>query len=510
MKAGNRYGKAAIPMTLAGLTTLAHLLTATDSWGLFRDELYYVACARNLDWGYVDQPPLAAVLTRVSTALFGTSMFALRLFPALAAGATVFVACRMAREMGGGRFAIALAGVSTALAPVYVANFGFLSMNAYDVLFWAVSVWILMRLFRTGDTWWWIPFGVVAGLGLQNKISMLFLGAGVVVGLVAARQWRQLASRNFWIGGAIAFVIFLPYLIWQVVHGWPTLEFMENATQIKIVRLEPLEFLSAQVLMMSPVAVPLALAGLAFYLWIPAGKPYRALGWAFLAVLLLMITQNSKPYYLSPGYTLLFSAGAVATGILAARRGWGWVRPVALVLIAGTGLALVPLVKPVLPVETYVAYAERLGIAPSSSERKEIGRLPQFFADRMGWRELAETVAEVYHALPQTDREEACVFGQNYGHAGAIDFYAAELGLPAALAGHNNYHLWGPRGCSGNVMIVIDAGRDDLERLFDDVELATTYTCDDCMPYESTKPIWVCRGMKPPFEELWPSLKHFD
>ncbi|MDX1388160.1 MAG: glycosyltransferase family 39 protein, partial [Acidobacteriota bacterium] len=391
-----------------------------------------------------------------------------------------------------------------------VGNFGFLSMNAFDVLFWAASAWILMRLFRTGDSWWWIPFGVVAGFGLQNKISMLFLGMGVVVGLLVTRQWRQFASRHLWIGGAIAFAIFLPYLIWQVVHGWPTLEFMERATQYKILQLDPLEFLSAQVLMMNPIAVPLALAGLGFYLVMPSGKAFRALGWAFLAVLVLMITQNSKPYYLSPSYTLLFSAGAVAVGMLADRAGWGWVRPVALVLIVGTGVMLAPLAKPVLPVETYVAYAQRLGVAPSTSERKELGRVPQFFADRIGWRELAETVAQAYEALPEADRREACVFGQNYGHAGAIDYYADDLGLPPALSGHNNYHLWGTRGCSGEVMIVIDDERDDLERLCESVELATTYTCDDCMPYESSKPIWVCRGLKLPIEELWPRLKHFD
>jgi hypothetical protein len=500
----------ALPLILGAVTTLLHLLTAVDDYGIFRDELYYVACARNLDWGYVDHPPLAPLLARVFMTILGTSMLALRVLPALAGGATVFLTGMMAREMGGGRFAMALAGVATAIAPAYVASFGFLSMNALDVLVWAAAAWVLMRLFRTGDTWWWIPFGVVAGLGLQNKISILFLGTGVVAGVIVTRQWKHFTRRHLWIGGAIAFVIFLPHLIWQVTHGWPTLEFMERATQNKIAPLAPIEFLSAQVLMMNPVVVPLALAGLGFYLFAVSGKPFRALGPAFLVVVLLLITQRSKPYYLTASYTWLFSAGAVWVGSFAARRRWGWLRPVALVLVTGTGLALAPLAKPILPVETYVAYAQRLGVAPSTDEIKEVGRLPQFFADRLGWREMAETVAAVHRSLPETERESACVFGQNYGHAGAIDFYRDEFGLPPAVAGHNNYHLWGPRGCSGDLWIVIDAGREGLERIFEEVELATTFTCDDCMPYEAEKPIWVCRRMMLPVEELWPRLRHFD
>ena len=499
-----------IPAVLAAVTTLLHLLTAQDSYGIFRDELYYVACSEHLGFGYVDQPPLVALLTRLFRTLFGGSLPALRLLPALAAGGTVFLTARIARELGGDRFAVVLAALTTALAPAYVGNFGYLSMNSLDVLFWTGAALILVRIFRTKNEALWIPFGVVAGFGLQNKISVLFLGFGLVAGLVLAREWGHFRSRQLWLGGLTAFVLFLPHLIWQAVYGWPTLEFMERATQYKNLPLAPLEFLSAQVLRINPIVAPLALAGLAFYLFTRQGRPYRALGWAFLVVLALMITQRAKPYYLSPSYTLLLAPGAVLLGQLAGRRGLAWVRPVAVVVVVISGLALAPLAKPVLSVEDYVAHAERLGVAPSTSERKEVGRLPQFFADRLGWRELAEEVAEIYHALPPEDREQACVFGQNYGQAGAIDYYRDELDLPRAISGHNSYHLWGPQGCTGEVLIVIGDDREDLERLFETVELATIYTCDDCMPYENDKPIWVCRGLKTPFETLWPQIGHYD
>jgi 4-amino-4-deoxy-L-arabinose transferase-like glycosyltransferase len=449
----------ALPLALAAVTTLLHLLTARDGYGIFRDELYYVACSEHLSFGYVDQPPLIALITRFVRTLFGSSLTALRLVPALAAGGTVFLSSWMARELGGDRFAQALAGIAAALAPVYVGNFGYLSMNSIDVLLWAIAAFILMRLLRTGNTALWIPFGIVAGIGLQNKVSMLFLGFGLVVGLVLARQWSCFRTPRFWLGGLIAALIFLPHVIWQAVNGWPTLEFIDRATRYKNLPLAPLDFLEAQALMMNPLLVPLALAGLGFYLLSRAGRPYRALGWTFLVVLALMITQRAKPYYLAPSYTMLFSAGSVWLAAVTARRGLAWLRPATIGVVILSGAVLAPLSKPILPVESYV---------------------------------------------------RACVFGQNYGHAGAIDYYGDELDLPTALSGHNSYHLWGPRDCGGEVMIVIDDDREDLERLFEHVELAANYSCEDCMPYEKEKPIWVCRGMRLPVETLWASLGHYD
>ena len=207
---------------------------------------------------------------------------------------------------------------------------------------------------------------------------------------------------------------------------------------------------------------------------------------------------------------MMFAPGALMVGRLARRQGWGWVRPVALLALLGSGLILAPLAKPILPVEQYVAYAERIGQEPSTGERKELGRLPQFFADRLGWPELAGTVARVYDALPPEEREHACIFGQNYGQAGAIDFYGKELGLPGALSAHNSYHLWGPRDCTAELMIVLGDRRECLQQIFESVERGALFTCDDCMPYEDDKPIWVCRNMRFPLDQLWAEIKHYD
>ena len=499
-----------IPGLLAGLTTLLHVLTANDSYGIFRDELYYVANGQHLGLGYVDHPPLIGWISWLTTTLFGDSLLALRIFPALAAGLTVWLTCLMAREMGGRRWAQILAGTATALSPIYVSIFGFLSMNAFDQMFWAAGVLIVIHLLRTGDLRWWVPFGVVAGIGLENKISMLFLGFGLVVGLILTRDWKQFASKWLWIGGAIAGAMFLPYLVWQATHGWALLEFMRRATQFKNLPLSPGEFLSAQALQMNPVAVPLALASLVFYFVMRQGRPFRTLGWACLTILAVMVLQRAKPYYFAPAHTMLFAGGSVAIAHLTARPRLRWASPVYAIAIALAGLALAPLAKPLLPIESHVEYMAATGQRPSSDERHELSRLPQFFADRIGWQKLAETVAGVYNELSPAEQAAACIFAQNYGQAGAIDFFGPELGLPGAISGHNTYWWWGHGDCSGKVVIIIGGDLEDHQETFADVERATTYTCQDCMPYENNKPIWVGREPKIGFDEIWPRVRHYD
>ncbi|NNE08965.1 MAG: hypothetical protein HKN20_10440, partial [Gemmatimonadetes bacterium] len=234
------------------------------------------------------------------------------------------------------------------------------------------------------------------------------------------------------------------------------------------------------------------------------------IGFAYLAVMVLMMSRSAKPYYLSPFYPVLFAAGALVFERVARLRYAGWLRPATVIMLVLSGAALAPVAKPLLPVDTYVAYAERLGIAPGSDERHETGRLPQFFADMHGWQELAHAVAAVYDALPAEDRDRACIFARHYGQAGAIDFYGPGLGLPRAIAGHNNYWLWGPGDCDGGVMIVIGGEREDHERSFAVVEEAGLFTCRDCLPMEDNQVLYVCRDLRASPADIWARVKHYD
>ncbi len=505
---------------LPAIAVLLHLLSVRG-YGYFRDELYYLACAEHLDFGYVDHPPLIAWITAGVRAVFGESLPAIRLLPALAAGATVWLAVAMVRELGGGRFARALAAAATMLAPVYLSLFSILSMNAFDVLFWAAGWWLLTRILRTGDARLWLAFGAVTGLALENKISVMFLGFGLVVGLVLGRSWEAFRSRRLWLGGGIALLLFLPHIAWQVRHGWPTLEFMRNAQASKILPLSPPAFIGQEVLLTGPLSLPVWLSGLAFFLLARRGRPYRALGWAYLAILAIMMATKAKPYYVSPAYTILFAGGGTAIeawtariGVASRNGGVAWrgatgARVAILSVVTVAGLLTAPLARPLLPLRTYVRYAARLGMKAPSDERHEMGRLPQMFADMRGWPELAQTVAGVFRRLTPDQQRRACIFGQNYGQAGAIDLFGPALGLPKAISAHNSYFLWGPRDCTGEMLIVISDDRQRLEDLFASVELGATYTCDDCMPYENNKPIWVTRGLKERVADLWPTIKRY-
>ena len=502
--ARDRIAYAILPFAIA----VFHLLTSAG-YGIFRDELYYLACARHLDWGYVDHPSFSILVLAAAGTLFGTSLAAVRLVPAVVAGATTLIAASTARALGGQALAQRLAAWCAASFPLGIAIFGFYSMNCLDILIWTAALRILLEILAGGDPRLWLAFGTVAGVGLENKISVLFLAFGVVAGLVVARRWEILRSSYPWWGGAVAIVLFVPHLIWQASHGWPTREFMANAQALKMVRMTPWGFFGQRFIETGPPLAPVWLAGLAFLLASRVAKPYRAIGWAYLAVAVAMVAGGGKPYYMGPLDPTMLAAGCVAWESLTRGPARRWWRAGVVALAVAGGVVFAPLAKPLLPVETFIAYAKALHVTPSSGERHALGPLPQHFADMQGWESLAETVAHVRDRLPDADRRHLCIFGQNYGEAGAIDRFGPALGLPPALSAHNSYWLWGPDDCEGATWIVIGDNRETLETIFDRVELGDTFHCELCMPYENDNPIWVGRGMKMPLGTLWLKIKKY-
>ena len=484
---------------------LLHLATFRG-YGLFRDEFYYVACSRELAFGYVDQPPLSIAFLAVTRAIFGESAFAIRLLPAIVGALTVLVVGLIARRLGGGRFAQSLAMIAVGLNFLFV--FHYFSMNGFDVLVWALAAYLMLCIAQDGSPKLWIVLGTLLGLGLENKISVLWLGFGLAVGLLASGERRWLKTPWPWLTGALATALFVPHVLWQVSHGWPTLEFIRNATGEKMVEVAPLDFVKGQLDMLSPGVVPLWLSGLFFLLLARDAKRYRLLGWAYLAVFaLLMVSGSSRSGYLGPAYTWLLAAGAVAWENWLRRR---WLRVAAVGLGAVSSAATAPFSLPVLPVESYIAHARALGVEASTEERKELAELPQHYADMFGWQELVTEVAAAYESLSEAERDEVGIFTYNYGNSGAIDYFGRERGLPPSISGHNNYWLWGPRGHRGEVMIVVGSSRESLGHRFAGVERGGTVTCRFCMPYENDKPVWIARGLRQPLAKIWGELKHYD
>ncbi|HEX7615112.1 MAG TPA: glycosyltransferase family 39 protein [Thermoanaerobaculia bacterium] len=485
------------------------------SYGYFRDELYYLACADHPAAGYVDQPPLSILFLSAWKAVFGDSLFALRIPPLLLGVAVIVLTALLARRLGGGRVAQGLAACAAACAPVWLGMSRYYSMNAFDIFFWALAALLLAEIQSRdpgpGATRLWLLLGVVLGLGLENKISILWLGFGLFLGLVLTQARRWLATRGPWCAGAIAALLFLPHVLWQVANGWPTLEFMRNASGAKYKAFPLLSFLREELLHFNLVAAPLWIAGLLWLLAARDGRRFRVLGivWATTFVI-LVVNGNAKPEYLSPAFAPLLAAGGVAfEGVLhRGRSAWpagAW----AGALVLNAALVL-PFVLPLLPVPRYVAYAKALGVAPSTPERKEIGALPQSYADMFGWPEMAETMASVWRTLPEADRAKTAVYVYNYGEAGAVDLFGKKLGLPPAICAHNNYFLWGARGQKPEIFLIFGGRKQGHDRVFSSVEVGAVFTHPWVMPYENRRTIWVCRGLRMPLAEIWPGEKNFS
>ena len=494
-----------IGLALAGI--LLHF-SLTGRYGIFRDELYYLACADHLAWGYVDHPPLSIALLAAVRALLGDSLFALRLVPVLLGGATVVVTGLLARELGGRALAQGLAALSVLLAPIVLANGTFYSMNALELLLWPSCFLLLARIARHGGRGRWLWLGLLLGLAVENKLGTAFLGVGLVMAIALTRLRRELLTPWLWAGVALAALVVAPHVVWQVTHGWPFLEFAASARAGKMVAMSLPDFFFALVLLGGPAAVPLWLGGLVALLALPRLRPFRVAGVTALVALGAIVLAGGKPYYAAPLLPPLLAAGAVLLERLSA-GGRRWIAPVAVGLVGLTGLVLLPMAVPTLPPSTYVAYAARLGVAPPRDERAPLGSLPQHFADRFGWENLAATVGRVYAALPPEERERAAVLASNYGEAGAIDFFGPRYGLPKAICPHNAYWHWGPRDATGELVIAVGYPRERLDALFEQVEERGRVVSEWAMPYETDLPVFVCRGLRAPIDVAWEAAKRF-
>ena len=502
------------PIDLAGLGVLAgaklalHLATL-PGYGYFRDELYYLACARHLAWGYVDHPPLSIALLWVQTALIGDSVAAVHVLPALAGAACVFLAGLLARELGGGRGAQRLAALAVFAGPFLLAVSHFYSMNVLEWLLWMALALCFARILGGGGERGWLVFGALAGLALLNKLQVVVYAAGLVVGLLFSDQRRQLARPWLWAGGALALLLFLPHLLWQVENGWPTADFVATARAEKIHPASPLELFSGQILLLHPLTAPLWLVGLGALLAGRALARFRALGVAWVFTFAVFAIQGAKIYYLIPAAPPLLAAGAVVLERWATGRALRWPLPAAGALIGLSALVTLPITVPLLPSEDVVTLTHVLGIEEPKTEKRKHGALPTTFSDMHGWPELVETLGSVWDDLPEADRRDAVILTGSYGQAAAVEQLGPARGLPPAISGHNNYFLWGPAPYRGGTLLAVGLSREALTPWFDSVEPVATTSCKWCLPAENGLPVFLCRHLRQPIDETWPHLRRF-
>jgi Dolichyl-phosphate-mannose-protein mannosyltransferase len=501
---------------IAGLYFLAHMLTATH-YGYFRDALYYLACSEHMDWGYVDQPPLIVLIAWITRHTIGTSLPALIFWPALAGTARIVLTAAFARELGARKFGMSFAAVLAVIPAVWYVNDHQFAMNAFEPLFWTGSAFVITRMIKTGNPKLWLVFGAIPGLGLQNKYSMGAFAFALLAGLLLTRERKLLFTPWLFAGGAIALLIFLPNLLWNIQHHWPFLELMRNIRASgRDVVYSPLGFLWQQILMTTPASFPFWFGGLLYLLFSQRMKMFRAFGWAFVITIAFFLVAHGKNYYCAPVYPLVLAGAAVAieamldSPLLSRRPLFTAVLKPVFVLWLFLGLALIlPVVFPVLPIESYLRYQGKLPIHPPRNENQNFAiDLPQHYSDEFGWPEMVAAVARVYHSLPPEEQAKTAIFVDNYGEAAAIDFFGPRYGLPKAICTHQNYFLWGPRNYTGEIVIRVGAPIGPVRESYESVEIAATLDNPYAMANE-VRPILLCRRRKANLQTDWPAMKHW-
>ncbi|MGH9586809.1 MAG: ArnT family glycosyltransferase [Acidobacteriaceae bacterium] len=494
---------------LCAAKLLLHIFTSVQRYGYFRDELYYLDLGRHLAFGYVDCAPLVAVYARIALAL-GGSLAALRILPALAGTALVALSILIARELGGRRYAQWLTGIAVLLCPGFLVMDSFLSMNAFEPLFWMAGAWAVARFLRTGNSRLWIVFGAAIGLGLENKHSAAFFALAVVIALLLTRHRREFLKPWIWIGIALAFALFAPNLIWQIRHHFPTLEDLENVRRAhKNIILGPGAFIARQILDLHPILFPVWLIGILWTLWT---RRWRVLGLTFVVFFVMMELMHGKEYYIFPAYPLMLAAGSVAIA--------GWLsrihkpalrttlRAGILTIVILAMAAFVPVSTWMLSPENYLAYAKTIGFMPKKIETHEQSLLPQTIADQFGWPKMVSKIAAIYNSLPPDQRAQTGIFAGNYGEAGAVDLFGPKYGLPHAISGHQNYWYWGPGTKQYTNFVALESNERDMKKYCTSY-YAFPYSSKYGMGEENT-PIYLCMGIRINLQQNWSHFKHWN
>lgn len=486
---------------LAGLALLKVLLhlPVLSRYGFHSDELYFIACGKHISFGYVDHPPLVPWIAWLSTSLFGESLFALRILATLSTALTVFLAGLLVRKLGGGRFAQVLTCLGMIIAPVYLRTGNMLCLPAFEPLFWILASYMVVRIIQENNPRLWLWVGFFVGLGSLNKHSMLFFAFGLVVGMLLTPMRKHF--RSFWLyaGGAIAFLMILPNLIWQANNGWPTLHFILDLKAGVMSGISALQFLAGQLLYLHPFNAVLWISGLAFFVFSKTGKKYRLLGWIWISVFVLLLVTKSKIYYLAPAYVVLLAGGGLAVENWVLSKGKKWLKPALVSFLLIGGILLVPISVPYLDIDSTESYIQTITFGAF----KNIYELTGDLRDMFGWEKKVQAVADVFSLLSPDEQKRAVIWAFGRGNAAAIDFFGRKYGLPNAVSLALSYWLWGVPQGKGDIVICVGIEKKAIEHVFDQVELAAEVKLEHVNPWETPFPVLLCRSPKKSLSEIW-------
>lgn len=479
---------------------LLHMFT-NHQYGFHQDELVVLDNANNLDWGFVEYPPLTPFLARVELAFFGLSLVSARTFAALAHSVVLILTGLMARELGGRRLTQILAALAAAIAPIALIQGSLIQYVTFDFLWSVLIAYLVIRLLKLEDPRWWIPIGAVISLGMMTKYTMVIFVAGLVGGVLLTDARRYLRSPWLWGGVALSLLIFLPNLIWQIRHNFISLEFLSSIHErdVQIGRADGY-FIEQFLFCSNPFAIPLWLAGLIYYFKGEAGKRYRMIGWMYVIPFLIYLITQGRSYYLAPAYPMLIAAGAVVWQGWIDRLSIQWAR-----LVGGVTWA-------VIVIGAIISGALALPIAPINSPLWDItSEVHDTFTEQIGWPEMIETVAGIYADLPEQEKPRTGILAGENDEAAALNLYGPQFGLPKAISGSDTFWLRGYGDPPPETLIVVGFSR-EIGAAFEQCKQAGTIANPYGIENDLRDPpiIFVCRGPRVPWPQLWERLQRYS
>jgi hypothetical protein len=488
----------------AAANFLIHLLTGSN-YGYMSDELYTLALSKHLAFGYVDVPPLAPLVMALSRLLFGESLLAIHIVPALAGATTLVFACLIARELGGKTFAVGMTALGFLIVPVWLTFDSVFTYDCLDQLALAGLLFVLVHWLVTGDRRWWIWMGALAGIACLTKMTLPLWGPGFLAALLLTNRRKDLRSPYPWLGAAVFILLLIPYILWEAANHWPTLDYWSAYSSRRLYHASMSEFLTNIFYSMNPALLPVYALGL-YHVF---RRKLAFLGLMVLVSLAAGFFLHTRTWMLAALFLPLIAAGAVwLEKTLEGRRIGPALKAAAAALALAGGILVAPANLPILPVADLPAYAENFDFLyrPIRNFMGTSSDIPEYFALRMGWEDLVRDVAAVYTALPAGEQSVAGIYSFWYAPAGAIDLFGPQYGLPPAVSGHLTYYLWGPGNSSWDVMIVVAQKTNEMAPFFQTCEMKTAVESDVLIPMY----IFVCRGPKVPPQTIWGSVAKYQ
>jgi 4-amino-4-deoxy-L-arabinose transferase-like glycosyltransferase len=430
-----------------------------------RDEFLYLAEGHHLAWGYMEVPPLLSVLSSITHA-FGDGFFWIKCWPSLFGAFTLILTGEIILSLGGQAFALLLAFLSFVFTGFLRTHYLF-QANFLEIFFWTLMAYGLIRYFQSGKKQWIYLFGISTGLGMMSKYSVAFFLVSVLMGLALSKERKIFANKHLYYAALIGFVVFLPNLLWQYFHHFPLLYHMKELQIKQLQFVDPLNFLTGQLMMLLPCVV-IWVAGLFWVSFSRSELNYRFLGWAYVFLILLLLIGHGKSYYASGIYPSLLAFGAYQWEKFTSVR-FKLLRIIPVIIPLALAFWLIPIALPILPPQKLASFYKKanlgnLGILKWEDQKNHA--LPMDFADMLSWKEMTEKTAQAFKSLDSNERKQCLLFCDNYGEAGAVNYYGKPYGLPEAFSDDASFLYWMPDSLHIVNMVYVTDDQNEMQHSF--------------------------------------------